>query len=130
MIGTPRICLQSKPGELDLVGPAADQYAVGMMLYEMICLEQARQGITVLKLLDKAIEGTREWSLSEMDPRLTIILKSTEPAVEDRYATMRDLALDLRLYLQDKAVTAFKEPFLMGIWRRLEDTQCNYIGGQ
>lgn len=121
VIGTPRyMSPEQARGELDLVGPAADQYAVGMMLYEMICLEQARQGITVLKLLDKAIEGTREWSLSEMDPRLrAIILKSTEPAVEDRYATMRDLALDLRLYLQDKAVTAFKEPVLMGIWRRL-----------
>ena len=121
VIGTPRyMSPEQARGELSSVGPAADQYAVGMILYELVCLEQARSGMKVLDLLDKAIDGIREWSLQGIDPRLqAIIMKSTEPKIEDRYATMRELAVDLRLFLRDKAVHSFQEPLLMTWWRKI-----------
>ena len=66
VVGTPRYMSpeQARGGELESVGPAADQYAVGLLLYEMVRLEQARQSIKVLDLLDQAIEGQRDWSFS------------------------------------------------------------------
>ena len=92
-----------------------------------VCLEQARSGMKVLDLLDMAIDGTREWSLQGIDSRLrAIIMKSTEPKIENRYATMRELALDLRLFLRDKAVHAFQEPLLMTWWRKFESIRLSW----
>lgn len=121
VIGTPRyMAPEQARGELENVGAAADQYAIGMMLFELVMLTEARPGFKVLELLDRAMAGTREWDLEAVDPRLAaIIMKATEPQIEDRYDTMRQLAQDLRLFLRDQAVKALIEPTSMKVWRRI-----------
>ncbi len=121
VIGTPRyMAPEQARGELDIVGPVADQYAIGMMLYELVMLKEGRPGRTVVELLDKAIAGSRPWNLEGLDARLAaIILKATSPNIEERYESMRFLAQDLRLFLRDKAVKALQEPWSMKLWRRI-----------
>lgn len=121
VIGTPRyMSPEQAMGDLESVGPAADQYAVGMMLYELITLQEARPGMKVIELLDKAIDGTRDWDLSGIDPRLSaILLKTTEHKIENRYSTMKEFAQDLRLFLRDQPVMAFQEPLWMKVWRKI-----------
>ena len=121
VIGTPRyMSPEQARGELETVGPAADQYAVGMMLYELITLQEGRPGMKVLDLLDKAIDGTRDWDLSNVEPRLrAILLKATEPKIDDRYPTMKVLAQDLRAFLRDQPVVALEEPLWMKTWRKI-----------
>ena len=73
----------------------------------MVRLEQARQSIKVLDLLDQTIEGQRNWSFTGMDSRLkAIILKATEPRVADRYAARSGARSSI--VFTDKAVTALK----------------------
>ena len=131
VIGTPRyMAPEQARGDLQQVGTAADQYAVGMMLFEMIMLKEGREGFNVLVLLDKAINGTRTWDLDALDPRLAaILLKTTAPKIEDRYDSMRSLAQDLRLFLRDQAVNALPEPPSMRLWRRIRERPLQLVLG-
>jgi eukaryotic-like serine/threonine-protein kinase len=131
VIGTPRyMAPEQARGELQDIGTAADQYAVGMMLFEMIMLKEGREGFKILDLLDKAIKGTREWDLQEVDPRLAaILLKATSPKIEDRYDSMRALAQDLRSFLRDQAVNALQEPPSMKVWRRIREHPMQLVLG-
>lgn len=122
IIGTPRYMAPEQAlGNSEQIGSVSDQYAIGMMLYEMVTLKIARPGKTVLKLLEMAQSGDRPWGeLREYDPRLVAIMrKATAVRYEDRYPSTRQLAQDLRRYLRDQSVSALTESSLMRTWRRM-----------
>ena len=122
IIGTPRYMAPEQAwGDSEEVGAASDQYAIGMMLYELVTLEVARPGDTVVKILDQAQKGLLFWGdLKGVDPRLVAIMrKATSAQVEDRYTSTHVFAQDLRRYLRDQSVSAMPEVALMRIWRRI-----------
>ena len=102
VVGTPRYMSQaSQAGGVGWTW--ADQYAVGLLLYEMVRLKKGSPKHQSPRLLP--YRGTARLVLCRYGSAFEgSILKATN-FVDNRYATMRDLGLDLRLYLQDKAVT-------------------------
>ena len=122
IIGTPRyMAPEQAMGNSEDIGASSDQYAIGMILYELVTLKIARPGKTVLSLLDMAQRGYLPWGeLSEVDPRLVAIMrKATSVKPDERYVSTRLLAQDLRRFLRDQSVYALSESVLMHRWRRL-----------
>ena len=122
IIGTPRyMAPEQAMGNSEDIGAPSDQYAIGMMLYEMVTLKIARPGKTVLSLLDMAQRGYLPWGdLKEVDPRLVAIMrKATSIKPDERYVSTRLLAQDLRRFLRDQSVSALTESPLMRRWRRI-----------
>ena len=101
-----------------------DVYSLGATLYELLTLRPAYAGHDRQELL-------RQIAFEEpMPPRSmnrsipveleTIVLKAMEKNPADRYVTAKDLADDLRLFLEDKAIRA-RRPTLRqraGKWAR------------
>ncbi len=99
--------VRSRPGG---VGPAADVYALGSILYEMLTgrppFDAASPAETITQLLLDA-----PLSPSRLQPRLprdlvTICLKCLEKSPRRRYASAWELAEDVRRVLADKPIRA------------------------
>lgn len=111
ILGTP--CYMSPEqaaGKTRQIGPAADIYALGVILYELITgrpplLGEGPLDTIILVLHQDPIPPSR---LQPKVPRdlETICLKCLEKETAKRYATARDLAEDLRRYQANEPITA------------------------
>jgi len=112
-------------GKLDRVGPASDQYALGMVLFELVTGFRARptpEGID--NHLSVAMRGDRHtWAEAKatgLPPGLRAIVdKATAVSRKDRYAHVGELAQDLRRYLRGDEVAAWPDSLPRKVWRRL-----------
>jgi tetratricopeptide (TPR) repeat protein len=93
-----------------LVDHRADVYALGATLYELLTLQPAFPGNDRQELLRQiAFEEPRPPRRlnTEVSAELeTITLKALEKSPADRYPTARELADDLRRFLEDKPIRA------------------------
>jgi len=112
-LGTPRYMAPEQTiGRPAAVDRRTDVYALGVMLYELLCgilpypLEHAR-GLQVFELIRHA-EPIKPSALHENFPRdlEIIILRALEKDKERRYQTAEALAQDLENFLADRPINA------------------------
>lgn len=112
VIGTPTyMAPEQAKGNSRHVGPAADVYSLGAILYEMLAgrppflPEDSETAITVRVLTEDPVSPA--WHRPEIPRDLeTICMKCLERAPRDRYASAAALAEDLRRFLADESILA------------------------
>lgn len=116
----------ASPEQLDgraSISTAADQYALGLLLYELVCGRRPWQEFehSTARFCRAVAEQARP-PPSRLVPHLdrdleAIILKCLERDPEARYPTVEDLRVDLLRYLNGETVTARPVPRWVPFWR-------------
>jgi WD40 repeat protein/serine/threonine protein kinase len=133
-IGTPSYMAPEQAGGLAHIGPAADVYALGAILYEALTgrppFRAATPLDTILQVLSE--EPVRPQRLQPRVPHdvETICLKCLKKEPRKRYPSARAMSLDLRRYLEGKPIHARPTPFWeRGIkWAARQPTVAALIG--
>lgn len=123
-LGTPQYLA---PEQLDPSRPIdarTDIYGLGAVLYEVLCGAPPVTGATVDACLDQIRGGTIRLPV-EVDPRVpeplqAIALKALEPRPSDRYASAREMALDLQRYLDGRPVLAHPSHYASALSTRVK----------
>jgi tetratricopeptide (TPR) repeat protein len=111
IVGTPGYMAPEQAlGQNRDVGPAADIYSLGVILYEMLVGHPPFRGETSMEVL---LRMTKEEPVppSRLQPKVprdleTICLKCLEKNPNQRYATAQDLAEDLRRFADHEPIRA------------------------
>jgi serine/threonine protein kinase len=125
VFGTPRyMSPEQAQGQNDKIDGRSDQYALGLILFELVTLKPA-----VSAALD--VNGCLEWAKAGRKqpmahfhrkgpvPRelVAIVNKATELKAERRYASVAAMAEDIRRYLRDEEVSAKRDTMLQRLQR-------------
>ncbi|MEZ6186256.1 MAG: serine/threonine-protein kinase [Planctomycetota bacterium] len=96
-------------GDPEAIGPASDQYALGLILYELLALRFAYEPTSLPALVEQA-QGARlrpvPAELGVHPDARAIVAKATALRPEDRYASVLEFAADLRRFLRQEATLA------------------------
>lgn len=103
-------------GKGELIDQRADVFGLGLTLFELLTLQPGYTGKSRDELLrqvgQEEVEPVRKLDASIPAELETIVLKATARDANDRYRTARDLASDLRAFLDNRAIAA-KRPSLV-----------------
>jgi serine/threonine-protein kinase len=118
MMGTPAYMAPEQAGGARAVGPTADVYSLGIILYECLTgqVPFRAAGLGDLLALVRQAEPMPPTRLNARIPRdlETICLKCLEKEPARRYSTAQELADDLQRFLEDRPIRA-RPP---GLWER------------
>ena len=124
VVGTPAYMPpEQAEGRTELLGPPADVYAVGAMLYHLIAghMPYVRPGAkvsarTILGLVLNGPPSALTEKAKDVPPELlAIVEKAMAREIADRYPDMTALARDLRSFLEQRVVAAYES----GAWAEL-----------
>jgi serine/threonine-protein kinase len=115
-LGTPMyMAPEQARGEIDRLGPASDQYALGLILQELATLQPALRAKTADAALMKAVQGQRDPAV-HIDPHVpvapelvAIVARATAARAEDRYPGVAEMAADVRAFLRGDPVSVLPE---------------------
>jgi tetratricopeptide (TPR) repeat protein/tRNA A-37 threonylcarbamoyl transferase component Bud32 len=119
-LGTPSyMAPEQAGGDPGKLGPAADVYALGAILYELLAGRVPFQGANALAILEQ-VRNREPVALHQIRPSVpvdleTICFKCLEKEPDRRYASALALAEDLHCFLEDRPIQA--RP--ISHWRRL-----------
>ncbi len=110
VLGTPSYMAPEQAGGEGEVGPGADIYAMGAILYECLTGRPPYVGENPLEIL-QTVREKDPVPLEELNRKVprdlrTICMKCLQKKVEDRYARAADLAEDLRRFLANEPIKA------------------------
>jgi len=102
-------------GDIAKLGPATDEFALGVMLAELATLHPARSWTSLGSALVEASLGEvavgNDIDGFPLDPALSaIIARATAKAPEDRYSSVDTMAEDIRRFIRDEPVSVYAEP--------------------
>jgi eukaryotic-like serine/threonine-protein kinase len=119
VIGTPGFMApEQAEGDLDRLTPATDIYSLGATLYCLLTGRPPFQAATAAESIEQIRRGEfpRPRAVnSAVSPALeAVCMKAMATQPRDRYASAKELADELDLWLADEPVLAWREP----LWRR------------
>jgi len=114
-IGTPQyMSPEQAAGRLEELGPASDIFSLGAILYTLLTGQAPFSGADVGELLRKVQRGEftppRKIRWGVPAPLDAICRKAMALKPSDRYGTALELAADIKHWLADEPVSAYREP--------------------
>ena len=125
ILGTPRYMPPEQVFGID-VGPKSDQFALGMVLFEMLTFTPPRKLSSKNDFCDEVRSGDRlSFSDAKNSPPVPVALqaivnRATSKAPADRYPSVEEFSDDLRRYVRGEEVQARPDNLIRASWRRVQ----------
>ncbi len=130
LVGTPRyMSPEQARAELDTLDERSDLYALGLILFELVSLQNALPSGKRSVILEHALKGKlkelrhRSSNISIPPDLRAIVQKATALLPEERYESVAAMADDLRRYLRDEAISITREPPVRALLRTMRKHQ-------